>query len=90
MKAVEMYYSVTEAAFLLRVCTKTVLGALKARALGDEVVNLGSPARPDYRIPASGLNGYLAARRVFPAPGTPARSPGELRRTVAAATPATD
>lgn len=86
MKAVEMYYSVTETAFLLRCCTKTVLEKLRGREFGDQVVNLASAERPDYRIPASGLNAFLERRRVFTEPpGVAARSEGELRRKVAAA-----
>lgn len=82
MNAVEMFYTVQEAGLLLRLCGKTVIGKLKAREFGDGVVNLGSEARPDYRIPASGINGYLAARRLFAEPGVAARSTGELRRKV--------
>ena len=67
MRAVEKFYSVAETALLLSLCTKTVIEKLKARELGEDVVNLGSDARPDYRIPASGINAWLAARRVFSA-----------------------
>ena len=41
---------------------------------------IGGPERPDYRLPASGINAWVAARRVFPEPGIAARSVGELRR----------
>ena len=91
MRAVEKFYSVAETALLLSLCTKTVIEKLKAREMGEEVVNLGSPARPDYRIPASGINGWLAARRVFSFsttdPGIAARSTGELRRKASKAEP---
>lgn len=81
MMAVEKYYSLEECALLLSCSVKTVLRRVRAHELGEEVVNLGSEARADYRIPASGLNGYLAARRVFARePGITARSVGELRR----------
>lgn len=80
MRAVEKFYSVEETALLLSLCTKTVLRQLKARELGDEVVNLGSEERPDYRIPASGINAWLNRRRVFSELGIAARTPGELRR----------
>jgi len=84
MRAVEKFYSVAETALLLSLCTKTVIAKLKARELGEEVVNLGSEARPDYRIPASGINAWLAARRVFSEIGIAARSTGELRRKATA------
>jgi hypothetical protein len=80
--AVEHFYSVQAASLLLGLSTKTVLVKLKAGDLGRGVVNLGGSQRPDYRIPASGLNGYLNSRRVFsetPAP-IATRSVGELRR----------
>ena len=48
--------------------------------MGEDVVNLGSDLRPDYRIPASGINAWLSSRRVFSEPGIAARSTGELRR----------
>jgi len=80
MRAVEKFYSVAETALLLSLCTKTVIEKLKARDLGSDVVNLGSELRPDYRIPASGINAWLESRRVFLEPGIAARSTGELRR----------
>jgi hypothetical protein len=83
MKAVEIFYTVQSVALLLGLCEKTVIVKLKAREFGAEVVNLGSMQRPDYRIPASGVNGYLTARRVFLDMGIPARSVGELRRNAA-------
>lgn len=83
MNVVEMFYTVPESALLLRLCTKTVICKLKRGEFGEDVVNLGSAERPDYRIPASGLNGYLAARRVFCDLGIAARSVGELRRKAA-------
>jgi len=85
MKAVEMYYPISAVALLLGLCTKTVTIKLKAGEFGREVVNLGSESGPDYRIPASGVNAYLSARRLFteaPA-GIAARSEGELRRKAA-------
>jgi hypothetical protein len=80
MRVVEKFYSVAEVALLLSLCAKTVLAKAKTGELGDDVVNLGSDARPDYRIPASGINEWLAGRRVFLEPGIAARSTGELRR----------
>lgn len=84
MRAVEKFYSVREAALLLSVAEITILRRLKAREFGGDVANLGSAQRPDYRIPASGINGYLQRRRVFtesePEPGIAARTVGELRR----------
>lgn len=82
MAAVEKFYSVDETALLLSLCTKTVLHKLKTGEMGQEVVNLGSDIRPDYRIPASGINTWLQKRRVFSEPGISARSTGELRRKI--------
>ena len=84
MRAVEKFYSVAEVSLLLSLCSKTVLEKIKARDLGTEVVNLGSELRPDYRVPASGINAWLESRRVFSVPGIAARSVGELRRKVLA------
>lgn len=80
-RGVEMYYSVRQAELLLGLCSKTLIAKLKAREFGGGVVNLGSEMRPDYRIPASGLNAWLDSRRVF-SESSPiaARSVGELRR----------
>lgn len=84
MRVVEKYYSVGELALLLAVCKKTVLRRIEAQEFGNQVVNLGaSDERPDYRVPASGVNGYLERRRLFSEgsePGVAARSVGELRR----------
>ena len=84
MRAVEKFYSVHETALLLSLCSKTVIEKLKARAFGEAVVNLGSDLRPDYRIPASGINAWLDSRRVFSEIGISARSTGELRRKAGA------
>lgn len=85
-RAVEVYYTVCETGLLLGLCTKTVLIKLKAQCFGVGVVNLGSAARPDYRIPASGINVYLDRCRVFSeseSKPVSARSVGELRRKAA-------
>lgn len=85
MKAVEKFYSVAECELLLSLCAKTVIVKLKAREFGADVVNLGTEQRPDYRVPASGLNAYLASRRVFSETveiGIAARTTGELKRKV--------
>lgn len=84
MKAVEKFYSVAEVGLLLGLCTKTVLRKLKAKEFGDQVVDLATNGRPDYRVPASGVNAYLESHRVFTEPGITARSVGELRRKVLA------
>lgn len=95
MKEIEQYYSVRLAAERLGLHERTVVIKLKARAFGNGVVNLSSTAAPDYRIPASGLNAFLNARRIFlpdcnaqsePKPELPiaARTIGELRRKAAA------
>ena len=94
LKAVEKFYSVAEVSLLVSLCTKTVLEKLHAREFGTEVVNLGTAQRPDYRIPACGINAWLAARRVFsevsPTPGIAARSIGELRRKVRGGRPTSE
>lgn len=85
MSAVEKYYSVTECALLMSVSKKDVVRKLKAGEFGEDIVNIGTEKRPDYRIPASGWNQYVRARRVFTnsnEPGIAARSVGELRRKV--------
>jgi len=84
MRAVEKFYSIAETALLLSLSDKTIRRRLESGELGVEVVNLGSASAPDYRIPASGINAWLAARRVFLEPGITARSVGELRRKAAA------
>lgn len=87
MRAVEKYYSIQEVALLVSLHESTIITKMKARDFGDDVVNLGSDQRPDYRIPASGVNAWLAARRLFSEPGIAARSVGELRRKSAALEP---
>lgn len=84
MKALELYYTPEETSVLVKLHVKTVREKLIAGEFGRDVVNLGSDQRPDYRIPASGVNAYLHGRRLFSEPsedmGIPARSIGELRR----------
>lgn len=84
MKAVEKFYSVQDAVVLLVLCSKTVIQKIKNREFGDQVVNLGTAQRPDYRIPATGINAFLDRRRLFSEPGIAARTVGELRRKSAA------
>ena len=86
MTVTEMFYTIQEVSMLLRVHQKTVLAKMKSREFGSGVVNIGSEQRPDYRVPASGVNEYLAKHRVFTeatVPGVPTRCTGELRRKVA-------
>ena len=81
MRAVEKYYTITETALLLSLHNDTVVIRMKAGEFGPGCVNLSTgDARPDYRIPASGINSYLDHRRIFTEPGIAARSVGELRR----------
>lgn len=82
MSAVEKYYSVNELAVLWSYSEKTIIKRIKAKELGDNVVNLGTETHPDYRVPASAANAYLQARRIFSDDefGIKARSVGELRR----------
>lgn len=87
MKAVEKYYTVSDVALLLSIHNDTVVVRMKAGEFGEQCANLAvGDARPDYRIPASGINAYLDRRRVFVAPpeGISARTTGELRRKAAA------
>lgn len=84
MRAVEKYYSVSETALLLSIHTNTVKTHLHAGNFGGECVNIASDARPDYRIPASGINAWLERRRVLTEPGIAARTVGELRRKAVA------
>lgn len=86
MKAVEFYYTVQETSLLVRLHAKTIIQKLKAGEFGTGVCNLGSEQRPDYRIPASGLNAFIEARRIFSESqtiGITARTMGELRRKAA-------
>jgi hypothetical protein len=85
MRVIEKFYTVPETASLLGVCHRTVKNRLKAREFGTDVVNIGTTEQPDYRIPASAINAWLSARRVFPEPGIAARTVGELRRKAAQA-----
>jgi hypothetical protein len=79
-----MFYTVQAVGLLLGFCDKTVIAKLKAGEFGHGVVNVGSEERPDYRVPASGVNGYVASRRVFSeVEPISARTPGELRRKAA-------
>jgi hypothetical protein len=79
MKAVEKYYAPWEVAAMLSVSTKHVLRKLKAREF-DKVVNVGSPDKPSYRVPASAVNAYLERNLVVTEPGITARSEQDLRR----------
>lgn len=86
-KAVESYYTVQRAALLLDLSDRTIKDLAKAGMFGPEVVDLGTPAKPDLRIPASGINEYLNARRLFSESVSDepiaARTVGELRRKAA-------
>lgn len=82
MNAVEMHYTVAEVALLLRLHPKTVIRKMKAMEFG-QAYNLGTEQRPDWRLPACGINGYLERHRLFSEPGIAARSVGELRRKAA-------
>ncbi len=72
MPSIERYYTPGQVADLLGLHVETVRHRLRAGDLGA-VVNLGSAGRPDYRLPASGVNAHLAPRRLFPEP-SPARA----------------
>jgi excisionase family DNA binding protein len=83
MSVAEKYYSVAEVALLLSCSADTVKRRIKSGKLGLGVVNIGEDGKgADWRVPASGLNAYLQARRLFneAEPGVTARSIGELRR----------
>lgn len=84
MRAVEIYYTVQECALVIRLSDRTVKDKAKAGEFGQGVVDLGTLKKPDYRIPGSGINAYLDARRLFSESTDPvgisARTEGELRR----------
>lgn len=80
-----MHYSVAEVAFLLRLCEKTVLRKLHDREFGEGVINVGGFERPDYRIPASGVNAYVDKHKIFAELGIAARSAEDLRQRTKAA-----
>lgn len=87
MRVVEKFYSPGEIGFLVTLTAETIVKKLKAGEFGrEQIVNLGSAERPDYRIAASVVNAWLASRNVFTEPGVAARSTGELRRKVNALT----
>lgn len=83
MKVVELYYTQVQIAALLgNRTTRWAIERIKAGDFGSAVVKDGD----EYLVPASAVNSYLEARRLFPAPGIepiPARSEGELRRKAA-------
>lgn len=81
-RAVEKYYTVAEVALLLSLHPNTVRERIKARDFGDGVIDLGTEASSDFRIPASGVNFFVDSRRIFSAEILPiaARNESELRR----------
>ncbi len=85
---VEKYYTVTQLAFLFERTNETIIDRIKRGDYGHGVINTGSEAKPDYLVPVSGINAYIAARRLFSeSPDLEpiaARSEGELRRKHAA------
>lgn len=83
MSAVEMHYTIAEVSLLLRLHSETVRERMKAGHYG-QYFNMGTELRPDWRIPASGVNADLHRRRAFTEtePGVAARSVGELRRKI--------
>ena len=87
-KLVEKYYSVSQLAFLFEKANETIIDRIKRGDFGAGVFNAGSEAKPDYMVPVSGINAYIAARRLFSeSPDIQpiaARSEGELRRKLAA------
>lgn len=95
--SLETYYTVAQVAAKVQLHRKTVIEKMKAGDFGRGVLDLAAPGtngkRHDYRIPASGVQAWLAGRCLFlevvptvAAPvfsgdeGIVARSEGELRR----------
>lgn len=90
-RQVEHWYTVSAAGERLDLHPKTVIEKLKKGEFGTRVVDLNNGhGKPNYRIPASGINTFLSARRLF-LDGTAmgitdidaavaARTEGELRR----------
>ena len=80
MLAVEMHYTVGEVSLLLRMSERWVRDRIQAGEFGDTATDgpvlIGGT---DWRIPASGINRYLAGQRPLPSPGVPARNRRELR-----------
>lgn len=83
MKVVEMYYTVPDLCFLLRFSDSYIRRQIKAGQFGprEAIVQIGDG---QLRIPASGVNFFLAQHAMEPPAGIAARSLGELRRKVAA------
>ena len=87
-RVVELFYTVGELAFLLRLGESTVSRKWKSGEFSpagpdgqpdiSNIVDLGG----DIRIPASGVNHYLDRHRVRRTSGVAARTVGELRRKV--------
>jgi hypothetical protein len=73
-RAVERYYSVSEAGMLLGFSGRWIRDRIRSGELAG-VVECGA----ELRIPASGINAYLDRHQYLEA-GIPARTAGELKR----------
>jgi hypothetical protein len=82
--AIEKYYTVSAVALLLDFSTKWVTEQLLAGQFG-KCIRLGSGRTADYRIPASGINGWIARNSIgldahAPVEPIAAQNQGQLRR----------
>lgn len=75
-KVVEAYYSPSRLSLLLDYSTKWIWTKIKAGEFGPECVMIGD----DYRVPASGVNAFLARHHLKSPEPILARTVGELRR----------
>lgn len=77
-RVVELYYKVSELALLLRFSESWVRERIQAGDFG-ECLDIDG----DLRIPASGVNAFLAQKPYQYSPGVKARNRGELMRKLA-------
>lgn len=80
MKGVEAFYTVAHVCALLQVSRDWLDERMRAGEFGTIVDLNAGGGRPEIRIPASGINEYLATHEYQPAKAVVARSKGELRR----------
>jgi len=79
-RVLELYYKVEEVAFLLRFSTKWVRDRINKGEFGTGVLDV----RGDLRIPASGINDFLARHRRVYDLNIRLANTGRLRRNLGA------
>lgn len=81
---VEAYYTVKQLATLLQFSSQWIVKMVLAGEFGPKCIRIGAGKRADYRVPASGVNGWLARYQLPMEPRAIepvcARSEGELKR----------